>query len=133
MRKVGLDWFGLLTAAILVAPGGVRAEEKARLGSFVDLKGATHTPQNDKDARAVVLFFVVADCPVANYFTSEINAIVKDHASAKVRFFIVHVDPTLTVEAASKHAREYGFTCPVVIDARHALGKATGATSPAEP
>ena len=100
----------------------------AQSPSFVDLKGTKHFPLDPKGARAVVFFFVVADCPVANYYTTEINAIVKDHAGKPVRFFVVHVDPELTPAAARAHAKEYGITCPVLIDAKHQLVKATGAT-----
>jgi peroxiredoxin len=104
------------------------AEDKTKHTTFVDIQGSKHTPLNVKGAKAVVLFFAVTDCPIANYYTSEINAIVKDHASKGVRFFIVHVDPDLTVEAARKHAKEYGLTCPILIDVKHELVKAAGAT-----
>jgi peroxiredoxin len=106
----------------------VHAQDVTQPLSFVDLKGTKHVPLDAKGARAVVFFFMVADCPVANYYTSEISAIVKDHAGKPVRFFVVHVDPDLTPAKARAHAKEYGITCPVLIDAKHQLVKATGAT-----
>src|SRR5262245_27493494 len=118
----------LLLAALTMSASPAHAEGDARPLSFVDLKGTKHVPLDTKGARAVVFFFVVADCPVANYYTSEINAIIKDHAGKPVRFFVVHVDPDLTPAAARAHAKEYGITCPVLIDAKHDLVKATGAT-----
>ncbi|MBM3993461.1 MAG: redoxin domain-containing protein [Planctomycetes bacterium] len=120
-----LRWGSLL---ILAAVGGAPANDKSRPTTFVDIRGAKHTPLDTKDAKATVLFFAVTDCPVVNYFTSEINSIVKDHTSKGVRFFVVHVDPDLTPEAARKHAKEYGLTCPILIDAKHELVKATRAT-----
>src|SRR5262249_50558288 len=45
-----------------------------------------------------------------------------------VRCYAVHVDPELTSAQARKHAEAYGLTCPVLIDTKHRLVKATGAT-----
>lgn len=104
------------------------AQNVAPSPSFVDLQGVKHVPLDVKGSRAAVFFFVVADCPVANYYSSEISAIVKDFAKKEVRFFVVHVDPDLTPAAARAHAKEYGITCPVLIDAKHQLVKAAGAT-----
>src|SRR5437667_12830655 len=117
-----------LLAALTLSGPTAQAQDVAQPLSFVDLKGTKHVPLDATGARAVVFFFVVADCPVANYYTSEINAIIKDHAGKPVRFFVVHVDPELKPEGARAHAQEYGITCPVLIDARHQLVKATGAT-----
>jgi peroxiredoxin len=119
---------GLLAAAIWLPAGTANGQGKPKAEAFVDVKGQTHYPLDARKARAVVLFFSTTDCPIANYYTSEISAIVKDHAAHKVRFYVVHVDPDLTPAEARKHAQTYGLTCPVLIDAKHRLVKATGAT-----
>src|SRR5262249_47953602 len=107
---------------------GPDSKDPVKWKPCADLKGAKPTPLDPKGAKAAVLFFAVADCPIANYYTSEINAIVKDYAPKNVRFFIVHVDPEITPQAAAEHAKEYGLACPILIDARHELVKATGVT-----
>jgi peroxiredoxin len=117
-----------LVAACAMSPGGAPGKDQAKPEVFIDIHGKAHTPLDTTGARAVVLFFVAVDCPVANYYTSEINAIVKDYAARRVRLFVVHTDPGLTPDAARKHAKDYGFTAPVLIDSRHRLVKATGAT-----
>lgn len=119
-----LTWLGLIACAVMAAG----AEPPDKPHTFVDLKGASHAPLDAKGVKAVVLFFVTHDCPIANYYAAEINAIVKDHAAKPLRFFIVHVDPDLTAAAAADHAKSYGFTGPVLLDAKHRLVKATGAT-----
>jgi len=106
---------------------GARGQENIRPSSFVDIAGIKHTLVPSKD-KATVLFFMVQDCPIANYYSWEINAIVKDNAGKGIRFFVVHVDPELTPEAARDHAKEYGLKCPILMDAKHELVKATGAT-----
>jgi len=117
-----------LLAALGESRAGALGDEKIKLKSFVDIKGVQHTPLNAQGAKAVVLFFVVTDCPIANYFASEINTIAKDYAPRNVRSFVIHIDPDLTPAAAVTHAKEYGLTCPILIDAKHELVKATGAT-----
>ncbi len=117
-----------LLALVWLAAGAARGQEKPAAEAFVDVKGTTHHPLDPRGAKAVVLFFLTTDCPIANYYTSEISTIVKDHAGKGVRFYVVHVDPDLTPEEARKHAEAYRLTCPVLIDAKHCLVKATGAT-----
>jgi peroxiredoxin len=121
-------WQTLVLPLLLLTMAGADEKGESKPALFADVKGGMHSPLDTKGSKATVLFFVTNDCPIANYYTSEINAIVKDHASLPVRFFIVHVDPDLTPKAAAEHAKEYGFTCPVLIDAKHQLVKATGAT-----
>ena len=118
--------FILLVSACTL--GGDAIPDAARREMLVDLAGAKHMPLDATNAKATVLIFTTTDCPVANYFTSEINAIVKDHAKKPVRFFIVHVDPELTPKDAAAHAKEYGFIAPVLLDKTHRLVRATGAT-----
>lgn len=118
----------LVTLLLLLLLGTASGQDRSRPEAFVDVKGTTQHPLDAKGNKAVVLFFATTDCPIANYFTSEINAIVKDHARQPVRFFIIHVDPDLTPKAAGDHAKTYGFTCPVLIDTKHRLVKTTGAT-----
>jgi thiol-disulfide isomerase/thioredoxin len=118
----------LLMIAVSAIFYSVHAQSPTKAETFTDVKGVKHTPLDTKDAKAVVLIFLTHDCPVANYYATEINAIVKDHAAKPVRFFLIHVDADLTPAAAQKHAQTYGYTCPVLVDAKHRLVKATGAT-----
>jgi hypothetical protein len=106
----------------------VPAQDRPAAEAFMDLQGATHYPLDTRGARAVVLLFISTDCPIANYYATEINALVKDNQKRPVRFFLIHADPELTPEAARKHAATYGFPCPVLIDRKHRLVKAAGVT-----
>jgi peroxiredoxin len=117
-----------LLCSLLMVSAGVTQEAQPRPEPFVDIKGATHYPLEFKDTKAVVFIFTCVDCPIANYYASEINAIVKDFAGKPVRFYLVHADPDLTAAAAVKHADSYKLTATILIDAKHQLVKATGAT-----
>jgi peroxiredoxin len=106
---------------------GIPLEPKKKL-SMRDLDGKEQTPLEVDGAKAHVLFFVTTDCPIANSYAPEINALVKDFAQRPIRFYAVQVDPDLTADAARKHAKEYGLTLPILLDTQHQLVSVTGAT-----
>jgi hypothetical protein len=115
----------LLTILSLLPAAGTPRQSKA---PFADLQAAADQPLNAKDAKAVVLFFLLADCPASNYYTTEISAIVKQHTQDPVRFFVVHTDPDLTAADIAKHAQTWKLTSPILHDTRHKLVKSTGVT-----
>jgi hypothetical protein len=113
------------------APSPPEAMEQVRstnVFSLRDLDGIDHHPFDSPDVKAVVLVFVLPDCPIANGYTPEINALAAKNASRGVRFYLVQVDPDLTVAQARQHEREFGYTFPVVLDAQHDLVRRSGVT-----
>jgi hypothetical protein len=95
--------------------------------SLRDVAGVEHHPFTDPAAKAVALVFVLADCPIANGYAPEINRLCAAYGPRGVRFFLVQVDEDLSSRAAAEHAREYGYTCPVVLDGGRALVRRAGA------
>jgi hypothetical protein len=96
--------------------------------SFQDVEGKSQQPLTVGTDRAHVLLFLTHDCPISNGYAPEISSIIKDYSSRGIRFYVVHVDPDFSAEAARKHAQEYHLTCPVLLDSRHQLVQATGVT-----
>ncbi|MBI3824207.1 MAG: redoxin family protein [Planctomycetes bacterium] len=113
-----------LSLLALLAVGGLHGQEKST--SFSDLNGRSHTPLSQADKKATVLFFLLPDCPVSNAYGPEIKRIAADYEAKKVGAFVVHADPDVTIEAAKKHVKDYGYACPVLLDPTHILVKATG-------
>ena len=95
--------------------------------SLRDVAGVEHHPFTDPAVKAVALVFVLADCPIANGYAPEINRVCAAYGPRGVRFFLVQVDEDLSSRAAAEHAREYGYTCPVVLDGGRALVRRAGA------
>src|SRR5262249_15074805 len=126
IRAMPMRFAAISLLALAFAAGAAQDGDKAE--AFVDIKGATHYPLKTKESKAVVLFFITTDCPVSNYYASEISAIARDPSDKSVRCFAIHVDPELTAAAANEHAKAYGLTCPVLIDTKHHLVKAAGVT-----
>lgn len=86
-----------------------------------DIDGKSHQPLAEAGQKATVFFFVLHDCPLANSCAPEINRIVADYQARGVRSFLVYVEDDLSPKVARKHAREFGFTCPVLLDREQKL------------
>ncbi len=117
-----------LCLLVLLASCSSSQDAEASDRFFQDLAGTLHDPLDVGDAKANVLIFITDSCPIANQYAPEIRAIQQDHKDAPLKFYLVHVDPDLTVEAAQKHAEDYGHTCPVIRDRRHRLVQHLGVT-----
>lgn len=102
-------------------------KEKSPTG-FLDINGKEQSPLTVKDAKAHVILFVTQDCPISNGYAPEINSMVKEFAGKPVRFYMVQVDPDLTVSDAKKHAAEFGLQLPVILDKKHEIVSAVDAT-----
>lgn len=104
------------------------ASAMAGSSSVVDIAGMLHDPLKPDGRKATVVIFTLPDCPIANAFAPEINRLFADYASRGVGFFLAHVDRELSPVDAQKHATEFSFRCPVLLDSQHTLVKALGAT-----
>ncbi|HXS94248.1 MAG TPA: redoxin domain-containing protein [Candidatus Limnocylindrales bacterium] len=96
--------------------------------SLRDTRGAAHTAAEWRGDKAVVLFFVTTDCPVANSYVPEMNRIRDAYAGRGVGVYAVQADASVTAAEAAKYAEEYRYRFPLLVDAEQVLVKWTGAT-----
>lgn len=75
-----------------------------------------------------VWVFVLPDCPISNQYAPEINRIIKEFKPKGVDFSLVHVEPNSTGTAALNHAKQFGYTCRILLDKNQTLVKFAGAT-----
>jgi peroxiredoxin len=94
--------------------------------AVADLSGTVRRPLDPAGQTASVLIFYWHDCPICNSYAPEINRLC-DHYT-NFNFYIVQVDPDLTVKAAQRHAQDYDLRPPVLLDGHHALVKLAHAT-----
>jgi len=85
------------------------------------IDGRDYSPLTVAPNRAAVLFFVLQDCPICNNYAPLIERLSGKFGAQGARFYLIHVDSTITQEAAIQHAKNYGYTIPVLIDRRHEL------------
>lgn len=93
-----------------------------------DVAGKRHTEGALKHHRGAVFFFVETECPISNRYAPEINRIVADYSKLNFVFFNVHSDPDIPLDAMKKHAQEFGYKFPVLIDPSHKLASRFGVT-----
>lgn len=94
-----------------------------------DVDDRDRTPLKVEKGHAAAVFFVTNDCPISNYYSHEIRRICDENAARGLSCQLVYTDPTLSNEAARKHAEEYGHgNYPKIVDRTHALVAAAGAT-----
>ena len=122
-----LGGLGFLTPGCSPPPSAPGDDPPPPGFSLRDVAGVEHHPFTGPAAKAVALVFVLADCPIANGYAPEINRLCAAYGPRGVRFFLVQVDEDLSSRAAAEHAREYGYTCPVVLDGGRALVRRAGA------
>ena len=117
------------TLLLLLAFGAAQsAKDAPPLFQLRDVNGVEHRAFADSKVKAAVLIFVLTDCPIANSYAPEIKRLCDDYGKRGVRFYLVHVDPELSVADAKKHSSEFGHTCPIVLDKTHELVRRAGAT-----
>jgi hypothetical protein len=128
--------FVLLAARLLlvgvVQPSTAPTTSPAVPGALelTDSRGVVRRPlaEHAPDAKAVAFIFVGVDCPISNSYAPELNRIIADYTQRGVAFYLVYADPTVTADAVTKHASDFGYTCPALLDPQHALAKQVGAT-----
>lgn len=118
--------YALATPETETAVAATNAQIRALM--VKDVHGKMHQPLAAGGQKTTVLFFLMHDCPLANTCTPEINRIAADYGARGVRSFVVYVEDDLSPKAARKHAKDYGFTSPVLLDRGQQLMKFTGAT-----
>ena len=112
---------------LLFIAGLLSAAPAAPVGPLVrDISGIARHPFAPEEKMASVLIFYVQDCPISNSYAPEINRIAGTFTNCA--FYIVQVDPDLTIEGAREHARQYALRPPVLLDPGHELVKRAGAT-----
>ena len=93
-----------------------------------DTQGATHTAAEWAGRKAVLLYFVTVDCPVANSYVPEMNRLREAYAGRGVAFFAVQADPSVPEAGVVRYARDYRYSFPLLLDPAQTLVRHTNAT-----
>ena len=97
--------------------------------SLADTAGRVHTPAEWAAKRAVVLLFVSTDCPLSNRYVPELNRIENTYGPRGIAFYAVQGDATIPVDEVRRHAQEFGYLFPYLLDPSESLATYTGATA----
>jgi peroxiredoxin len=115
----------LLILLLLSALGACAAVPQFLLRDTV---GLSHAPAEWSGQKAIVLFFVTTDCPIANSYVPEMNRIRETYAPRGVRVYAVQADTSIAEAAVADYAKDYRYSFPLLLDPQQVLGQFTGAT-----
>lgn len=115
----------LLLGMLVLAGGAFAAMPHFQLR---DAQGGTHTSAEWAGQKAILLFFVTTDCPVANSYVPEMNRIHDAYASRGVEVYAVQAETTVPDADVARYARDYRYGFPLLLDPRQVLVQLSGAT-----
>jgi peroxiredoxin len=117
---------GKLFAIVVLICGALSAAGPPKF-DLPDTNGARHTADEWRAKKAVVLFFTMTDCPLANGYVPEMNRMQASYGPRGVAFYAVQADNTVSDAAVKKYAQEFGYTFPMLNDSHQILARLTGA------
>lgn len=127
-RAVLLGAIALVFATACASTHGAVDELDAyELISLPGSAGSAVTPGRVRDGCAHVVVFMGLECPIANGYAPEFEAITRAYAPRGVRTFLVYVDRDATAEKVNAHVREYSLSATAALDGHHVLAEALGA------
>ena len=92
-----------------------------------DTQGTVHSPAEWDGQKAILLFFVTTDCPVANGYVPEMNRIRDAFAARGVLVYAVQADTTTADADVARYAKDYRYSFPLLLDPRQVLVQLSGA------
>ena len=111
--------------ALLLATSCLSAAPRFQLR---DTSGAVHTDAEWSGRKAVLLFFVTTDCPVANSYVPEMNRIRDAYTARGVAVYAVQAEVTVPDADVAKYAKEFRYAFPLLLDSRQELVRLANAT-----
>jgi thiol-disulfide isomerase/thioredoxin len=116
-------------AAVATPPAAKPAIQQAAWPpAFTCIDGKELRPADDAATKAIVLVFILPECPICNSYMPELKRLHAVFVDRGVSFALVHADSEVTEHQANKHAGEYQIAIPVVLDPRHEWVNRAGAT-----
>jgi len=122
----GTILWALVTSAVAAGPPNLPHF------SLTDTDGHLHTQSEWTANKAVVLLFVSTDCPLSNRYVPEFKRLESSYRPRGVMFLAVQGDATVSSDEVRRHAREYAYTFPYLLDPSESLAAFTGATTTPE-
>jgi peroxiredoxin len=105
--------FTIMTAPFLHASELVKKVENFTLK---DYNGTKHSLTDYKSAKVIVLMFIATQCPVSNAYNERMVHLYNEYASKGVAFVGINANKQESVEEIKEHAKEHGFSFPVLKD-----------------
>jgi peroxiredoxin len=86
---------------------------------LTDHLGRSHTPDEWRDAKAVVVFVIGTHCPFTGGACPEMRRLAAAYGNQGVTFVGVVADPSETAEGAARYAEAHRLPFPILLDPSH--------------
>ena len=117
--------YGTAFVSLLLAFAGVHQAPPFEPLMLSDTVGRKQQVLRAGSRKPTVLLFLGHDCPISNKYSPEINRMVSEYR-ARVVFYVIYPDPGVKPADARKHAADFGYRCPALLDPRHLAVKRAG-------
>lgn len=106
--------------------------EPAMNFALPDAKGRLHELRRT-DAKAVVLYFTINECPIARQSYAKLRSLRREFAAHGIVFWIINSDDSLTAAEIEKEAKTYGAgSTPALLDDAQGVTRMLGVTRTCE-
>ena len=95
---------------------GLAFHGQARDLDVTDIDGKTHRPFAQTNGAGTVMIFIGVECPIANYYHPTLRKLMASEMAKGISFYFFHGDPDTTLEAATKHRKDFEIVAPVFLD-----------------
>lgn len=125
-RKWAQRFWPSIAVMLMVGVAVCGAQAPSTQLRLLDLANRPVEPLRAVDARAVVFFFISADCPISNRYAPELRRLYEKYARSGVAFWLVYPDPDTSVETIRQHLKDYEYRIGALRDPRHELVRMAG-------
>jgi peroxiredoxin len=117
-------------AAVTLVVGLLQASDKKSVENFTltDVNGTPHSLTDYRSSKAIVLMFIATQCPVSNAYNGRMVELFKDYAPRGVAFIGINSNEQESVEEIREHAKNHGFTFPILKDWNNVIADRLGAS-----
>jgi peroxiredoxin len=135
MKKMilSLDLVVIILLAGLLFPYNLSAKSspdpsKVDNFSLKDYNGKSHSLNDYKNSKAIVLIFISTQCPVSNGYNERMAALQKKYSSKNITFLGINANKEEKAGDIKAHAEKNKFEFPVLKDENNKIADKLGAS-----
>jgi hypothetical protein len=98
-----------------------KQESSINDGLFLNLNGEWIDPFERRENKVTVFVFLSSDCPISNRYAPEIQRLHAAYSAKGIAFWLAYPNRDDTPEVARKHANEFRYAIPALLDPKHRL------------
>ncbi len=118
----------LWTNVLLAQPAGLRPGSLAPDFRLKSVTGETYSLYAQKGKKGFIVVFISTQCPVSNAYNARFIKLAELAKENMMEFIAINSNATEPFEEVHLHAREKGFTFPVLKDENNRVCDAFGAS-----